>query len=88
MKYLNDEIVKNIILEPCPFCGSEAEITERYYSDEGYSISVGCPKCFCKIKKNLWLDFNESTIRYNLNIMVKKWNTRRNDLKEIKNDAN
>ena len=76
IKYLSDEIIKNIKLKSCPFCGSEAEIAERYNSNEGYSISVGCSKCFCKIKKNLWLDFNESTIRYNLNIMVKKWNTR------------
>ena len=76
MKYLNDEIIKTIKLESCPFCGSEAEIAEEYRSDEGYSICVGCPKCFCRIVKNLWFDFNESSIQYNIKIMVKKWNTR------------
>ena len=76
MKYLNDDIIKNIKLESCPFCGSEAEIAEEYRSDEGYSLRVGCPKCFCRITKNLWIDFNESVIRRNLDAMVKKWNTR------------
>ena len=76
MKYLNDEAAKNIKLKPCPFCGSEAEVTERYHTDEGYSIRVGCHKCFCNITKNLWIDFNESIIQYNIDIMVKKWNTR------------
>lgn len=77
MKYLNDEVVKNIKLKSCPFCGSEAEIAEDD-SDEGYSIHVGCSKgqCFCRIKKNFWIDFNESAIRRNLDAMVKKWNTR------------
>lgn len=83
MKYLNDEIIKAIKLETCPFCGSEAKITESYRSDKGYSIHVGCSKCFCRITKNLWIDFNETSIQRNLDIMVKKWNTRRNDLKEI-----
>lgn len=63
-------------LKSCPFCGSEAEIAEEYHSDKGYSIRVGCPKCFCRIVKNLWFDFNESSIQYNIKIMVKKWNTR------------
>ena len=78
MKYLNNEVLKNIKLESCPFCGSEAEITEEYRSDEGYSIHVGCSKgqCFCRITKNFWIDFNESAIRRNLDAMVKKWNTR------------
>ncbi len=76
MKYLTDEIVKNLKLKPCPFCGNEAEVTERYHTDEGYSIRVGCTKCFCKITKNLWFDFNKSTIRRNIDSMVKKWNTR------------
>lgn len=76
MRYLNDEIIKTIKLKSCPFCGSEAEITERYHSKEGCSISVGCSKCFCRIIKNLWIDFNETNIQYNINIMVKKWNTR------------
>lgn len=79
MKYLNDEIIKNIKLKSCPFCGSEAEIVERDDSDEGYLISVGCSKgqCFCRIKKNLWFDFNRSSIQRNLDAMVKKWNTRK-----------
>ena len=76
MKYLNDEIIKSIKLEPCPFCGSDAKISERYHTDEGYSIRVGCPECFCKITKNFGFDFNKSTIQYNINVMVKKWNTR------------
>jgi len=76
MKYLNDKIIKNITLESCPFCGSEAEIGVECHSDEGCTIHVGCSKCFCRIKKNYWFDFNETSIQYNINIMVKKWNTR------------
>ena len=76
MKHLNDEIVKNIKLKPCPFCKNKAKITERYHTNEGYSIRVGCSKCFCKITKNLWFDFNELTIQRSINAMVKKWNTR------------
>ena len=76
MRYLNDEIIKNIKLKSCPFCGSKAEIAEEYHSDKGYSLHVGCPKCFCRIVKNLWFDFNEAIIQHNLNAMVKKWNTR------------
>jgi len=63
-------------LKSCPFCGSEAEIAVRYHTDEGCIICVGCPKCFCKIKKNLWFDFNESIIQYNIEVMVNKWNKR------------
>ena len=76
MKYLNKEIVKNIKLKPCPFCGSKAEITERYHTDEGYSIHVGCPECFCKITKNFWFNFDKPTIQRNIDSMVKKWNER------------
>ena len=81
MKYLNDEIIKSIKLKSCPFCGNEAEIDVRYHTDEGCTITVGCPKgqCFCRVKKNLWFDFNETSIQYNINIMVKKWNTRKDD---------
>ena len=76
MKYLSDEILKNIKLKPCPFCGNKAEITERYHTDEGYTIHVGCPNCFCKIIKNLWFDFNKSHIENTITNMVEKWNMR------------
>lgn len=76
MQYLNDEILKNIKLKSCPFCGSEAKVTERYHTDEGYTIRVGCPNCFCRITKNLWFDFNKSSIQYNIDTMVERWNTR------------
>ena len=63
-------------LKPCPFCGHNAEMTEKYHTDEGYIISVGCSNCFCKITKNLWFDFNKSCIENTIAKMVEKWNMR------------
>lgn len=63
-------------LLPCPFCGSEATIRERYHTDEGYKIFVGCTECFCYLKVNLLFDFNKFIIEYEIEKMVKQWNER------------
>lgn len=78
MYYISDETVKNINkqLKPCPFCGSKAKIDDRYHSDEGYTIYVGCTECFCRIKNSLWFDFNKTSVTYNAKVMIKEWNTR------------
>lgn len=70
--------IPSVALKPCPFCESEAIIDVRYHTDEGCIITVGCSKgqCFCRIKKNLWFDFNETSIQYNIDVMIKKWNKR------------
>ena len=68
----------DIKLKPCPFCGSKAEIIKSNYSVEGLILKVGCTSgfCFCRITRNLWINWTNTEVEYEIQKMVKMWNTR------------
>ena len=70
----------NIKIKPCPFCGSEAKITKSNHSEEGLILKVGCSSgfCFCRITRNLWINWTNTEVEYEIHKMVKTWNTREN----------
>lgn len=71
-------LMDDIKLKPCPFCGNKAEITKRNHSEEGLTLKVGCANsfCFCRITRNLWINWTETEVEYEISKMVKTWNNR------------
>lgn len=51
---------------PCPFCGGDAELTERKFPYIGMLFGVMCTFCDC------WCDFRERSREE----AIKTWNTR------------
>lgn len=55
-----------LLMRPCPFCGGEAEIYTKEFSDYGY---ISCKYCGCTIRE----------YRPDIVDLVKAWNKRKGE---------
>ena len=76
-------VIREIFLKPCPFCGGNVGIYEKYDGDEYHKIhEIECGRCHLKMASNtfrLGYDGTEESQRQAYEMLVNAWNRRADD---------